>query len=60
MNQHNFNGVNAKILRAQHVGLWLADKYSTQAAESGVERAARNLRKQGVPLQIALLILAYK
>ena len=32
-------------------------KYRAQAAETSVQQAARNLRKQGVPLEIALDIL---
>jgi hypothetical protein len=58
--QHNFNRIVTILSRATIVGLWLIGKYSLQAHESGVERAARNLRKQGVPLQVALQILAYK
>lgn len=57
---HNFNRIVTILSRATAVGLWMLGKYSLQAHESGAERAARNLRKQGVPLQIALLILAYK
>jgi len=33
------------------------DKCRKQAAESGHSQAAKNLRKQGVPLEVALLIL---
>ena len=32
-------------------------KYCTQAAVSGHYQAAKNLRKQGVPLNVALMIL---
>lgn len=32
-------------------------KYRTQAAVSGHYQAAKNLRKQGVPLEVAMLIL---
>lgn len=38
-------------------GLWLARKAAQQAKEQGVQRAALNLRKQGVPLELALMIL---
>ena len=55
----NFN-TQLKTARLLAIGLWFATKYQLQAAESGTERAARNLRKQGVPLQLALKILAYK
>lgn len=49
-----------KLARTFQIGLFFASKYQLQAQDTNVERAARNLRKQGVPLQIALLILAYK
>lgn len=39
-------------------GRWLADKARKQAATLGVQQAARNLRKQGVPIELALAILA--
>lgn len=38
-------------------GVWLVDKARRQAAELGTQAAARNLRKQGVPLELALLVL---
>lgn len=38
-------------------GLWLADKARRNAAESGTYQAAANLRKQGVPLNLALALL---
>ena len=38
--------------------VWFAQKSRDQAASSGVYQAARNLRKQGVPLAYALAILA--
>lgn len=55
----NFN-IQLKTARLLAIGLWFAAKYQLLAAESGTERAARNLRKQGVPLQLALKILAYR
>lgn len=42
----------------QLLGYWLADKAREQAQERGVQHAARNLRKQGVPLHLAVAILA--
>lgn len=36
---------------------WIAEKLARQVAESGVQRVARNLRKQGYPLEIALALL---
>lgn len=38
-------------------GRWLANKVRRQARESGVAQAAANLRKQGAPLALALLLL---
>jgi hypothetical protein len=42
------------------VGQFLIEKYQRQARESGYHNAARNLRKQGVPLDVALVILFAK
>jgi hypothetical protein len=42
---------------AFQAGLWLVSKYRTRAAESGYYVAACALRKQGVPLPLARLIL---
>lgn len=39
-------------------GLWLVTKAKTQQRDLGTQAAARNLRKQGVPLELALAILA--
>lgn len=39
-------------------GEWLVAKAQQQAEEVGVYQAARNLRKQGVPVEVAVLILA--
>lgn len=39
------------------IGQYFANKYRTQAKESSYHQAARNLRKQGVPLNVARLIL---
>lgn len=40
------------------IGQWLVAKARRQAAAQGVQPAARNLRKQGLPLELALAILA--
>lgn len=37
---------------------WFIDKYRSQAQRLGVQQTARNLRKQGVPLEVALEVLA--
>jgi hypothetical protein len=41
-------------------GNWLVWKARQQQMRSGTQVAARNLRKQGVPLHLALIILARK
>lgn len=40
------------------IGRWLFAKARRQQRESGTLQAAANLRKQGVPLPVALLILS--
>lgn len=42
---------------SQTVGRWLIRKARKQQAEQGTFQAARNLKKQGVPLDLALDIL---
>lgn len=37
---------------------WFAEKYRQQARDHGIAHAARNLRKQGVPVEYAIAILA--
>lgn len=39
------------------VGRWLYAKARRQQREQGAQQAARNRKKQGVPLPVALLIL---
>ena len=39
------------------IGRWFALKYQAQAHERGYQHAARNLRKQGVPIDVARAIL---
>ena len=38
-------------------GRWVCAHYRARAAESGTQSAARQLRKQGYPLEIALAVL---
>lgn len=40
------------------VGQWFVDNYRRRARESGVQVAARQMRKQGIPLDVALAVLA--
>ncbi len=41
----------------RNIGDWFAKHYRQRAAESGTQTAARQMRKQGVPLSVALAIL---
>lgn len=41
-----------------NVGQWFVSHYRTRALESGAFQVAKNLRKQGVPISVALQILA--
>ena len=47
----------SKRIAAQFL-VWFREKYREQAEISGVYLAARNLRKQGVPVEYAVAILA--
>ncbi len=42
---------------AAAVGQWVIDKYRAAAKERGYQAVAKQLRKQGVPIEIAKLIL---
>jgi len=46
-----------ELFAAARVGAWLADKAQQQATTAGIQQAARNLRKQGMPVELALLVL---
>lgn len=39
------------------IGFYFAQKYLRQQIESGTLRAAKNMRKQGIPLEVTLMIL---
>lgn len=45
------------IFRSLRIAAWFEAKAREQARTKGVYRAALNLRKQGVPLDIARLLL---
>lgn len=47
-----------KYFLSRRVGTWLINKAIDQQIIAGTYAAARNLRKQGVPLELALDILA--
>ena len=49
-----------KIFDAVVCGFWFMHKYRAQAREGGYFNAARNLRKQGVPIEVALVMLLGK
>ncbi len=40
------------------VGAWMFRKAKAQQAQNGTQAAARNLRKQGVPVELAVELLA--
>lgn len=46
-----------EILAIECCGDWLLTKFRRQCQDSGVFSAARNLRKQGVPLEVTLAML---
>jgi hypothetical protein len=48
------------LVTALDIGHWLIDKARHQAAERGTFIAAQNLRKQGVPVEMAVAILGRK
>ena len=50
---HIFKRFSAQL----EIGAFMLEKYRAQAAQSGVYQAARNLRKQGVPIEVARMIL---
>lgn len=39
------------------IGFWIRAKYRLRAQQGGHYAAAKQLRKQGIPLEVALLIL---
>ncbi len=41
------------------IGRYIADKFRKQAREYGYLSAAKRLKKQGIPLEMALQILVY-
>lgn len=43
---------------AKQFVIWFSEKYRWQAESIGTLKAAKNLRKQGVPIEFALAILA--
>ena len=49
-----------KVFDAALCGVWFLRKYRAQAREGGYFNAARNLRKQGVPLEVAMVVLLGK
>lgn len=42
------------------IGEWFVYHHRRRAEQVGVQQAARNMRKQGIPMHIALSILARK
>jgi hypothetical protein len=48
------------ISRCIMVGAWYVQKYQLQARDGSVFQSAKNLRKSGCPIEIALLILSVR
>jgi len=48
------------ISRCIMVGAWMVNKYQLQAESGSVFQSAKNLRKSGCPVELALIILAVK
>lgn len=46
------------VNRLFFVSSWMIDHYRKRAQEKGTYHVAKQLRKQGIPLSIAVLILA--
>lgn len=51
-------GNRITAITTMRVGLFFADKFLNQASQAGTFRAASNMRKQGVPLSLAVAVLA--
>ena len=45
------------IPSAEVIGNWFISKYRLQAAKTGVQSTARAMRKQGIPIEVALAVL---
>lgn len=43
---------------SRSIGAWFIWKYVNLAINVGTQQAARNMRKQGIPLHVALAILS--
>lgn len=55
---HTINQTRIAPLTRNLAGLWLVSKLRQQKHVSGTYVAARNAREQGLPLELALSILA--
>ena len=44
-------------MKARMIGYWFWQHALTHASTAGIAQAARNLRKRGVPLDLALVML---
>lgn len=52
-----YSRANAEHTLSRLVGRWLVVKARQQATTVGTQQAARNLKRQGVPLALAVSIL---
>lgn len=51
---------NRIVYSDANIGSWMRYHWRRRAEQSGVQQAARNMRKAGIPLHISLSILARK
>ena len=58
MNARPFQHFSNTEFRIVSACLWFATKWRSRAEEIGVQGAARLMRKQGVPVDVAVSILA--
>lgn len=47
----------AEVLARRAGGLWLLSKWRSWVAAHGVRQAAKNARKRGIPVELALQLL---
>lgn len=48
------------LANALLIGVYFSNKYREQARTSSITRVAKNLRKQGVPVEVAVRLLAVR
>jgi hypothetical protein len=46
-----------EYVAVEMIGSWMFSRFRQQCRDSGVYQAARNLRKQGVKIEVALMMV---